>query len=399
MFYLENTISYYARFDEGMQLVDPKKLGDRPIVNLCKSVSQAANQHELTKTLEDLGFKEGAFDKICEYIGNGKAEKGKKQLFQYIQEEKVTIERIGYSKKNNGQEKEAKFYLVFNNIEKKGGNNSFRIGFSRAGKARAILRRERNHDVPELAKILSDKETFSSHIQMRCSRIMNSERGIKAAQLGKCDLKSFDLATLSKFERFNLYISIFEGLNVIHKIAVHQDVNPKNIVVDENNLALFIDLDTMKKEGDKNTSQCGTIAYYSPERLEKYISGETIMASGKDDIWAAMLCICALEAALPDNMRMISNAYIRRYWEYAIPLHHKLPNRYEQKIKFLKGKGENLFSGIKSNPKRPLDEVVYKTAYIDPNKRYNALEVLMEFSGLDIPKESLFERILSPFSK
>ncbi|MBS0653568.1 MAG: hypothetical protein JSR39_08630 [Verrucomicrobia bacterium] len=377
-------VGYYSGFKGSGKQVNPKDSQARSIINLSPLVGFARNDSGVKKVLNDLGFKPEALDNIYSHLGGGNKEDGKDRLLDLIRDGKVTIERIGFSKEKEGHPAEAKFYMIINEVKDEGGNNQFHIGFSRKGAVRGITREvNKASNVPELAKKLSSNETFHDHVERRCSRIMNDEPGIKVSQLGKCNLWDLDLSKLTKSQRFRLYISIFEGLNVIHKLGVHQDVKPGNIVVDDENHAMFIDFDTLKETNEETPRFSGTLTYFSPERLRKFINATPIEASKKDDIWAAMLSICELEAQLPESERLLSEEFVQRYEEYSSTIKNLDMPDYLKRLKFV-GSSGNLFEGLKADCRYPLDALVYETAHTIPAYRYTARDVLMHFSQLEV---------------
>lgn len=377
-------VGYYGNFDGSGNIVDPKVGKARSVINISPLVGFSRNDSGVKKVLNDLGFKPEALDNIYCCLGNGDKEQGKHRLLDLIRDGKVTVERIGFSKEKEGRPAQAKFYMIINEVKDQGGNNQFHIGFSLKGTMRGITKEvNKSSKVPELAEKLSSRDTFNEHIQRRCSRIMNHEPGIKVSQLGKCNLWDLDLSQLTKSQRFRLYISIFEGLNVIHKLGVHQDVKPGNIVIDEEYHAMFIDFDTMKKKEASTSRFSGTLIYYSPERLRKFINATPIEASKKDDIWAAMQSICELEVQLPESERLLSEEFVQRYEEYRSTIKNMDMPNYLKRINYL-GPSINLFEGLKPDPRYPLDALVYETAHTIPENRYTARDVLMHFSLLEV---------------
>jgi len=383
-FAVGSNIRYYGGQDGGGLLVNPKGSQARTIIHLSNLLRAGGSDLEIREVLKDLGFQAGALDNIYRSLGNGNEEVGKDRLLEYIRDGKITVERIGFSKEKENQPVQAKFYIIIDEEKDKGANNQFYIGYSRSGTIRGIIKDVHGkRRVLELAEKLSSKDTFDDHIQRRCSRIMSHEPGVKACQLGGSNLWNLDLSKLTRSERFKLYISIFEGLNVIHKIGVHQDVKPGNIVVDGENCAMFIDFDTIKESNKETPLRTGTLQYFSPERLRKYYDKQTIVASKMDDVWAAMLTICELEAKLPKSERLLSDQFVNRTKEYFQTLKGLDDSSIKKRIEYLQ-LFNNLFYYLKPDPKYPLDAVVYETAHTNPRERYSAAGVLMQFSQREV---------------
>ena len=417
----------------------PQEEKARAIVHLRSSLIPGCGDEKVKGVLRDLGFTEGALERIYSYLGEGDIEEGKNKLFDLIDDKVITVERVGFSKPKKSPDgkkipPKAKFYLMINKVNAKGGNNTFHIGFSRRGTPRGINRSfKADRDVSELVEKLSKKETFHEHVNAskHYSRIMNHELGIKASQLGKADLARFDIAALSKSRRLRLYMSLFQGLSTIHKLGVHQDVKPPNIVVDDDDLTMFIDFDTMKPKNEEAHSISGTLIYYSPERLRCVINGylhpdedHRWIVNEKDDMWAAMLSVCQIEAKLPEAERLLSSAWVQKAKEYREAIRHcdqlikkvikedkpedrqKLSDSIQSIKTMLDSLDESghLFKGLEGEPDRPLDALVYQLAHVEPKERYTAVGVLMNFSHLsffvaeeerttDPVKKSFFDRL------
>ena len=396
----------------------PKEEKARVIVHVRSSLISGCGDERVEVVLRDLGFTEGALQRIYSYLGDGDIEEGKNELFDLIDDRVITVERVGFSKPKKSSDgkslpPEAKFYLMINKVNAEGGNNTFHIGFSRQGTPRGINRSfKADRDVSKLVQNLSKKETFHEHVHAskRCSSVMNHEPGVKVSQLGRADLAKFDIVALSKSRRLRLYMSIIQGLNTIHKLGVHQDVKPLNIVVDDDDLTMFIDFDTMKPKNVEANSISGTLIYYSPERLRCVINDYLYpnkdhrwFTNEKDDMWAAMLSICQIEARVPEKERLLSSAWIQKAKEYREAIrhcdqlikkvikknkpedHHKLSDSIKSIKIMLDSLDESghLFKGLEGELNRPLDPLVYQLAHVKPQERYTAAAVLMNFAHLE----------------
>jgi len=357
---------------------DLKKIGERVVICLSTLSDESGNvlyqspfcdangnflEPALSQFLEALGFNKEALSKIYSCLGNGNQSLGAQVFLQRLQTRKIiplfsdkktelegliTVERIGFSKEGS-----PKFYLVFNAALAAGASSAFYQGFSPRGTERAITKRMDpvyyQNPLPPLAQSLSkelavpkktdEPEKWQDHIPRRCSRIMNFEQGLMAAQLGR-SVNADMLKDFSPLERYKFYLSIFEGLNVIHKYGAHGDVHLGNIVMDENNLALFIDFEDLSDAHPDSKAR---------------------------DVWRAMELICMVEIKLPEKLRMLSPAFLGRFLQ----------------ANASKKEG-NLFDGLTPNPKYPLDRLVLAIGALNPAKRYTAAAVLMHFYPVNV---------------
>ncbi len=327
----------------------------------------------INEVLKSLNFSEDALNKIYSSLGEGDKRKGRKQFLNYVRKGQITLERIGYSK-NEEKGKPAKFYIVIGDQKKAGGCNTFSIGFSRKGTARGILKplQSFNPQLTDHAYVIKGEGIAS---------IKNFEAGVKATKLGGKDLKSTlkEISSLSKEDRLVLYGNIFSVLDEIHKKGlVHRDIKLENMVwsseqsLTTDKRVMAIDLDYVAKQGETCSVADGTPLYFSPEHMQSFVvaMGRGYTADSKDDVWAAMLMICAIENEVSPNERLISQGFLDRFNAYSGIQEGRLMTIMKSRLEHLKS-STNLFHGIEAE--YPMDCIVQKAAKAETRSSANEL--------------------------
>ena len=363
-------------------------------LNIRRKIFRSKNEmQKIPVLLERLGFDLESQEKIYALFGKGDVDIGVDTFISYIKKSLITVERVGYSGKNAD---DPKFYLMVNEPEGKGGNNIFYKGFSRKGTPRGITKIQRERKtVVKVSNAAQQLFAFlKSHKQIPsyCCRVIRHEGEVKVSQLGGFDLHHFDLNNLNQKQRYQFYMSIFEGLSQIHWFGVHRDVKPGNIVTaqdsKENYFAKFIDFDAMREQRGEGKG-IGSVLYYCPMRFLSEIQGQAFPISDKDDIWAAMYSICEVESYwISPADRILSPEFVERFKDY-----HRSGHSWEERYKWIQeeiGKDEgHLFNRLKPDPAYPLDELVYETAFMDyPERRMSAQEVVMSFGKKEASDEA-----------
>lgn len=362
--------------------------------NIRRKIFRPKNEmQKIPVLLEQLGFDFEAQKKICSLFGEGDVDAGVDRFIsEFVQKGLITIERVGYSGKNAD---DPKFYLIVNEPKGEGGNNTFYEGFSRKGTLRGItkIKRERkavvrvSNAAQQLFAFLKSHQQIPSY----CCRVIRYEGKVKVSQLGGFDLFHFDLNNLDQEQRYQFYISIFKGLAQIHWFGVHRDVKPENIVMaldsEGNYFAKFIDFDAMREQSGISKG-IGTVSYYCPRRFLSETQGQAFPISDRDDTWGAMDSICEAESYwISPAESILSPEFRNRVKDYYDSGSHVNTRTAWIQEEIDKDEG-NLFNRLKPNPAYPLDALVYATAFMDPERRMGAQEVVMSFGKKEASDES-----------
>ena len=124
-----------------------------------------------------------------------------------------------------------------------------------------------------------------------------------------------DLMKESKPEidyRRKLHDGILDGIKFIHDLGlVHNDLNPNNIMIDEDGRAVIIDFDTYSRVGDNSAERCGTFPwsrYYDLEAKAKVNDDEFA-----NDTYSLHLLHNFLFSECPSIDPLLSNDEVRCY--------------------------------------------------------------------------------------
>ena len=370
-----------------------------------RKVSRPKNEMEkIPVLLERLGFDPHSQEKIYTVFGKGDLDEGINVFVnRFVKKGLVTVERIGYSGKNAN---DPKFYLIVNELQDQGENSTFYKGFSRKGTPRAITKIKRKLiKQGAVVRITDAAQQLFVFLKLNkqqtpsyCCRVMGYEGDVKVSQFGGLDLVHFEFKKLDREQRYQFYISIFEGLSQIHRFGVHRDVKLENIVAVEDiagdYFAKFIDFDTMLEQ-KKESKSGGTPIYCCPRTFLSAFQGQPFPISDKDDIWAAMYTICAVESySIPPGERILSPEFVERF-----KIYHHSGRTWDARSKWIQGEIDrdegNLFNRLKPDPAYPVDALVYETAFMDDSRgRLDADQIVVMFAEKEVSDQFTQDSII-----
>lgn len=390
-------IEQNANFPEG-RLRNPLADRERAVINL----QHVAPENYRTVMYElDINI-DAALANLYQYLGKGDRAVGS----QYFEELKanglITVERVGFSKQGR-----PKFYLMVNKQSGAGGNNGFHIGVSQRGTLRGINRNRHQNDL--ILMHLNKIGNYARAIHHRLgkyssiSRVMNYEAGVRVSELGQEDLSKIDVNKLTKQDRIKIYVTLIRGIDSLHKNKLtHNDLKLENVVICRNASGeitgiKIIDLDTLAIEYIECVQE-GTPHIIAPERLIRqqqngfsvYPLHQMGIANTKEDLWAAMLIICEIEARIASpSMQLLSRPFIERFTLFYNSFYQgKIGNSREEKtLNALKQRTEWIQSYLLTMGKdnlfaelpivSPFDFLVHSIAYLNPSLRVATSQLLL----------------------
>lgn len=370
---------------EEANLLDPRR---RAVISLSQvsSVWTWGIHH----ILRYLGMESGCLEKLYKFYFKENAWLGEVRFRNACIKGRITIERVGFSKKGI-----PKFFVVTDIFVGKGSHSSVFKGFTvKRAEPCAIHKRHRmNTALPLRALELSRHSDLSRYI----CRLKGCEPGIQASEIGGESLNHVDFKSFDPLLRERIYRSLLEALGALHATGIaHRDIKPDNIVLHRNAQGeiigvKLIDLDALARAYTM-APRAGSFFSLSYDMMQGYlrVQGEEDFewVDTKNDLWAAMLVICMLESKIEQYCLINSLIKTRflRYYEEASKLSQLLGQgrkerevycqfmiRWLQDPLFQQNGVHNLFLGIP--PAFPLDRWIIALGAIRGAERKDVKEL------------------------
>lgn len=314
---------------------------------------------------------------------------------------------IGARVSGHGGAGKSKSYMCFDNVLLgEGANHAAHYGLSPEGNRVAILSSSKGGLVisDELLQVQEDSRISPNILQLHRA---DGERAVY--ELAQGDLEVMIQRPGAMVPRW-MYESLKGALQVTEQGLIHLDLKLNNFFVMEDGTAKVGDLEFFASVVPGGTNygnfRGGNFAHYSPERrgvvLGREDGGEV---SEKDNTWAMMYVLCdmdfqtagsdrsdpdfrlspAFRARFKECREVQTNAFKEGSKKYPSDTGAARRFAHEKVLNYLNGLPKdsegrpNLFAGLKIE--KPLDDIVYRMAFVNPEKRIS-LEQAVELFGL-----------------